>query len=107
MGRVNVLSCWPWELGHLELDHLVVPLRVDIIWIYIYIYIFFYGPFLKSVASVLLVFYVLVFWPQVIWDLGFPGGSVVKNPPTSAGDSGHVGSIPERAIGLQKSDTAE
>ena len=98
MGRVNVLSCWPWELGHLEL----------ISFGYIYIY-FFYGPFLKSVAfiTVLLVFYVLVFWPQVIWDLGFPGGSVVKNPPTSAGDSGHVGSIPERAIGLQKSDTAE
>ena len=32
---------------------------------------------------------------------------VVKSPPASAGDSGDVGSIPERAIGLQKSDTAE
>ena len=59
---------------------------------------------MKSVAfvTVLLVFYVLVFWPQVIWDLGFPGGSVLKNPPTSAGDLGHVGSIPGRAIGSQR-----
>ena len=33
--------------------------------------------------------------------LGFPGGSVVKNPPASAGDSGVVGSIPgsERSPG--------
>ena len=26
--------------------------------------------------------------------MGFPGGSVVKNPPTSAGDTGDVSSIP-------------
>ena len=26
--------------------------------------------------------------------LGFPGGSVVKNPPANAGDTGDVGSIP-------------
>ena len=26
-------------------------------------------------------------------DLGFPGGSVVKNPPANAGDTGDVGSI--------------
>ena len=25
---------------------------------------------------------------------GFPGGSVVKNPPASAGDAGNLGSIP-------------
>ena len=25
---------------------------------------------------------------------GFPGGSVVKNPPANAGDAGDVGSIP-------------
>ena len=25
---------------------------------------------------------------------GFPGGSVVKNPPISAGDAGEAGSIP-------------
>ena len=25
----------------------------------------------------------------------FPGGSVVKNPPSNAGDTGDVGSIPE------------
>ena len=25
---------------------------------------------------------------------GFPGGSVVKNPPANAGDTGDVGSIP-------------
>ena len=29
---------------------------------------------------------------------GFPGGSVVKNPPANAGDSGDMGSIP----GLEK-----
>ena len=27
--------------------------------------------------------------------MGFPGGSVVKNLPANAGDSGDVGSIPE------------
>ena len=27
--------------------------------------------------------------------LGFPGGSVLKNPPANAGDSGEVGSTPE------------
>ena len=26
--------------------------------------------------------------------MGFPGGSVVKNPPASAGDTGDMGSIP-------------
>ena len=26
--------------------------------------------------------------------VGFPGGSVVKNPPANAGDTGDVGSIP-------------
>ena len=26
--------------------------------------------------------------------LGFPGGSLVKNPPADAGDAGDVGSIP-------------
>ena len=28
------------------------------------------------------------------WILGFPGGSVVKNPPANAGDSREVASIP-------------
>ena len=28
-------------------------------------------------------------------DMGFPGGSVVKNPPANAGDTGDMGSIPE------------
>ena len=28
------------------------------------------------------------------WVLGFPGGSVVKNPPANAGDAGDMGSIP-------------
>ena len=27
--------------------------------------------------------------------MGFPGGSVVRNPPVNAGDSGDVGWIPE------------
>ena len=27
--------------------------------------------------------------------MGFPGGSVVKNPPANAGDTGDVDSIPE------------
>ena len=26
--------------------------------------------------------------------MGFPGGSVVKNPPANAGDAGDVGSVP-------------
>ena len=28
------------------------------------------------------------------WELGFPGGAVVKNPPANAGDTGDAGSIP-------------
>ena len=34
-------------------------------------------------------------------DLGFPGGSVVKNPPANVGDAGDMGSIPgsERSPG--------
>ena len=33
--------------------------------------------------------------------MAFPGGSEVKNPPTNAGDSGDVGSVPgsERSHG--------
>ena len=32
---------------------------------------------------------------KFLWALeGFPGGSVVKNPPANAGDTGHMGSIP-------------
>ena len=27
-------------------------------------------------------------------ELGFPGGSVIKNPPVNAGDTGDAGSIP-------------
>ena len=37
------------------------------------------------------------------WQLLFPGGSVVKNSPASAGDAGDVGSIP----GLEKSPGVE
>jgi len=29
----------------------------------------------------------------IITIIGFPGSSVVKNPPTNAGDAGNVGSI--------------
>ena len=31
-----------------------------------------------------------LFYPWVPWSLGFPGGSVVKNPPANAGDSGSI-----------------
>jgi len=31
---------------------------------------------------------------QIIVVLGFPDGSMVKNPPVNAGDTGDVGSIP-------------
>ena len=34
--------------------------------------------------------------------VGFPGGSVVKNLPTNAGDIGDVGSIPGLARSLGK-----
>ena len=33
-------------------------------------------------------------WQYLTRTEGFPGGSVVKNPPASAGDTGDVGSIP-------------
>ena len=32
---------------------------------------------------------------SAVVESGFPGGSVVKNPPASAGDTRGVGSIPE------------
>ena len=37
----------------------------------------------------------------ILFYLGFPGGSVVRNPPASAGDAGDSGSIPgsERPLG--------
>ena len=31
---------------------------------------------------------------QILIRVGFPGGSVVKNPPANAGDTEHAGSIP-------------
>ena len=33
------------------------------------------------------------FW-KWLKDIGFPGGSVVKNPPANEGDAGDTGSIP-------------
>ena len=45
------------------------------------------------------------FPPNIYWNLGFPGGSVVKNPPASSGAAGDIGSIswlgryPERGNG--------
>ena len=35
----------------------------------------------------------ILYW--IIFTEGFPSGSVVKNPPTNAGDAGDMGSIPE------------
>ena len=37
---------------------------------------------------------------MVLWLEGFPGGSVIKNPPASAGDAGDMGSIPGLARSL-------
>ena len=36
--------------------------------------IFLYGPFLKSLLNLLqyYLFYILLFWPQGMWDLGSP-----------------------------------
>ena len=34
----------------------------------------------------------LILWLKFFW--GFPGGSVIKNPPVNAGDAGDVGSMP-------------
>ena len=34
-----------------------------------------------------------VYW-LLVTGMGFPGGSVVKNPPANAGDPGDMGSIP-------------
>ena len=33
--------------------------------------------------------------------LGFPGGSVVRNPPPNAGDTGDLGSVPGREDPLE------
>ena len=43
--------------------------------------------------------FMYVYIPIYIYILGFPGGSVVKNPPANAGD---VGSIPELGRPLEE-----
>ena len=58
--------------------------------------------FIESVTILLLLYIFLFFWPQGMWDMGFPGGTVVKNPPAHAGDSG---STPGSGNALEK-DTA-
>ena len=40
---------------------------------------------------------------SIVLDMGFPGGSVVKNPPANARDAGASGSIP----GLERSPGGE
>ena len=35
-----------------------------------------------------------MYWLLLFLQMGFPGGSVVKNPPANAGDAGDTGSIP-------------
>ena len=34
--------------------------------------------------------------------MGFPGGSVVKNPPANAGDTGDAGTVPESRDPLEE-----
>ena len=41
----------------------------------------------------LTVFVCILYW--IIFTEGFPSGSVVKNLPTNAGDTGDMGSVPE------------
>ena len=41
----------------------------------------------------LTVFVCILYW--IIFTEGFPNGSVVKNLPTNAGDTGDMGSVPE------------
>ena len=38
---------------------------------------------------------------SIVLDMGFPGGSVVKNPPANAGDSGLIPGL-ERSPGGEK-----
>ena len=40
---------------------------------------------------------------SIVLDMGFPGGSVVKNPPANARDAGDSGSVP----GLERSPGGE
>ena len=39
---------------------------------------------------------------SMIYGVGFPGGSEVENPPTNAGDTGDVGSIPGLGRSLEE-----
>ena len=48
----------------------------------------------KDVRDTLVDNYEIEFWGNEIQLNGFPGGSVVKNPPANAGDAGDMGSIP-------------
>ena len=49
----------------------------------------FFLRFLKMwiILKVFIEFVTIFFWPQGMWDTGFPGGTVIKNPPARAGDS--------------------
>ena len=47
----------------------------------------------KDVRDTLVDNYEIEFWGNEIQLNGFPGGSVVKNPPANAGDAGDMGSI--------------
>ena len=38
-------------------------------------------------------------------ELGFPGGSVIKNPPANVGATGDTGSIPESGRSLEEEMT--
>ena len=42
------------------------------------------------------------YWLASLAARGFPGGSVVKNPPTYAGDAGDMGSIPGSGRSLEE-----
>ena len=44
---------------------------------------FLYGPFLKPLiesVTILFLFYVLLFWPRGVWDLGSLTGDQTRNP---------------------------
>ena len=48
-------------------------------------------------------------WIMLPWTEGFPGSSVLKNPPASAGDARNTGSIPEsgRSSGVGNGNTLQ
>ena len=69
----------------------------SVLYIYIYIYILYTFPFYglsQDIEYSSLCYTLGPFYLSILCIMGFPGGTVEKNPPANAGDTRNVGSVP-------------